>query len=239
MSSNNRNNMLKAHPKRTRGLASFQKMTLDETIDEEDCSTLDTAPDHISTSTSEASSMRSNASQPPLLDFIGNTCEAAAWFTSCFPCAVVDFNDNDDYVVDKLSRESAMNVMYANSNHNIGGDSNSLRVTPDSSPLRGHGKRSQYMEDDKNVIYVRLPEQLVKVDEPLHTVPSVIQEDINEDETMDEVSLIDDPGTMAQLPRLDRTYSGNVDLSKPAVPAAEAPKKKRFGVKKLFRKKKA
>merc|ERR1712194_153515 len=98
---------------------------------------------------------------------------------------------------------------------------------------------SQYMEDDKNVIYVRLPEQLVKVDEPLHTVPSVIQEDINEDETMDEVSLIDDPGTMAQLPRLDRTYSGNVDLSKPAVPAAEAPKKKRFGVKKLFRKNKA
>ena len=70
------------------------------------------AADCISTSASEASSKGSNNSEPPLLDFIGTACMASAWFTSCFPCAVVDINDSDNKVVDKLSRQSAMNAMY-------------------------------------------------------------------------------------------------------------------------------
>eukprot|EP00970_Alexandrium_tamarense_P000278 scaffold31_cov198-Alexandrium_tamarense.AAC.19 len=69
-------------------------------------------PDHISTSASEASSRNSQNSEPPLLDFIGHACMASTWFTSCFPCAVVDINDGDDNVADKLTRASAMNVMY-------------------------------------------------------------------------------------------------------------------------------
>lgn len=46
------------------------------------------------------------------MDFIGHACMASTWFTSCFPCAVVDINDGDDNVADKLTRASAMNVMY-------------------------------------------------------------------------------------------------------------------------------
>ncbi|KAL7493988.1 hypothetical protein ACHAWX_000283 [Stephanocyclus meneghinianus] len=72
----------------------------------------DDHPDHVSTSASEASSMNSRNSEPPLLDFIGTACMATTWFTSCFPCAVVDINHCDDRVVSKLDRTNAMNVMY-------------------------------------------------------------------------------------------------------------------------------
>jgi len=233
-------------PKRTRQTISLPKMVLDE-IDEEE-QTVETAPDHISTSASEASSMRSNSSQPPLLDFIGNTCMASAWFTSCFPCAVVDINDSDDYVVDKLSRQSAMNVMYANHNMNMNTDaSNSISVTPDCSPI-SDGNHTQYVEDHvKNVMYVRLPEPGT-TDVPLHSVPSVIEEDSHEDDVMDEISLNDDAGSMpvsvvsvAVTPQpMD---SGIVDDREiPAVnekPIYMPPKKKKFGMKKLFGRKKA
>ncbi|KAL3788191.1 hypothetical protein HJC23_004658 [Cyclotella cryptica] len=69
-------------------------------------------PDQVSTSASEASSANSKNSEPPLLDFIGTACMATTWFTSCFPCAVVDINHCDDRVVSKLDRTNAMNVMY-------------------------------------------------------------------------------------------------------------------------------
>mmetsp|Transcript_16021 Transcript_16021/g.24234 ORF Transcript_16021/g.24234 Transcript_16021/m.24234 type:complete len:267 (+) Transcript_16021:73-873(+) len=68
-------------------------------------------PDNISTSASEDSA--SNGSQAPkILDFIGATCEVTSWFTSCFPCAVVDIDEQDGRVMDRLSKESAMNTMY-------------------------------------------------------------------------------------------------------------------------------
>lgn len=74
-----------------------------------DAATVSTA----ASAASAASSRASHDSGPPLLDFIGTTCFASsAWFTSCFPCAVVDINEGDDYVVDKLSRAAAMEVMY-------------------------------------------------------------------------------------------------------------------------------
>ena len=119
--------------KRTRQVSSIHQMipTVDEGDNEDDEKTAETATDNISTSASEASSKASNSSQPQLQDFIGATCMASAWFTSCFPCAVVDINDTDDYVVDKLSRESAMNVMYANNNNN-----NTVPVSPDNSLQR-------------------------------------------------------------------------------------------------------
>jgi hypothetical protein len=69
-------------------------------------------PDQVSTSASEASNDSSKNSQPPLLDFIGTACTASTWFTSCFPCAVVDINHCDDNVVNKLNRANAMSVMY-------------------------------------------------------------------------------------------------------------------------------
>jgi hypothetical protein len=69
-------------------------------------------PDQISTSASEASSQNSTNSEPPLLDFISTACMASTWFTSCFPCAVVDINNCDDRVMEKLDRTNAMSVMY-------------------------------------------------------------------------------------------------------------------------------
>ena len=69
-------------------------------------------PDHISTSASEDSGA-SNSSQTKILDFIGATCEVTSWFTSCFPCAVVDIDEQDGQVADKLSKESAMNALYS------------------------------------------------------------------------------------------------------------------------------
>jgi hypothetical protein len=79
--------------------------------DESQYSNEDHTPDHVSTSASENSDNSTN-SQPPLLDFIGTACIASTWFTSCFPCAVVDINHFDDNVVNKLNRMNAMSVMY-------------------------------------------------------------------------------------------------------------------------------
>lgn len=71
-------------------------------------------PDHVSTSGSSTGSAASNESQgPKILDFIGATCEVTSWFSSCFPCAVVDIDEHDGRVTDRLSKESAMNVMYS------------------------------------------------------------------------------------------------------------------------------
>ncbi len=72
------------------------------------------APDQASTSGSSTGSAASNSSQgPKILDFVGATCEVTSWFSSCFPCAVVDIDEQDGRVVDRLSTESAMNVMYS------------------------------------------------------------------------------------------------------------------------------
>lgn len=71
-------------------------------------------PDHISTSASEDSAASNSSQAPKILDFIGGaTCEVTSWFTSCFPCAVVDIDEQDGRVVNRLSTESAMNAMYS------------------------------------------------------------------------------------------------------------------------------
>ena len=70
-------------------------------------------PDHVSTSGSEGSD-GSNASQgPKILDLLGaTTCEVASFFTSCFPCTVVDIDEQDGRLAGNLSKENAMNIMY-------------------------------------------------------------------------------------------------------------------------------
>ena len=72
-------------------------------------------PDHVSTSASEAEASATSQSPKILDDFIGATCEVTSWFTPCFPCTVVNINEEDGHVADKLSKERAMNVMYATS----------------------------------------------------------------------------------------------------------------------------
>lgn len=209
-------------------------------IDEEQTErTSETAPDHVSTSASEASSKASNNSQPPLLEFIGATCMASAWFTSCFPCAVVDINDSDDYVVDKLSRESVMNVMYAKKNK--ASTSDIPPVLPDSSPARPEAH-------DKNM--VRLPEQAQQNDAPTQSIPSAIdEEDSQEEDAMDTISLNDDTGSLPMNSnRIDSGILNNQESpflqtsEPPLVPVYKPPtsppkKKKKFGMK-LFGKKK-
>ena len=83
-----------------------------EEVDESKLDDEGAHPDQVSTSASEASNSSSKNSEPPLLDFIGTACMASTWFTSCFPCAVVDINHCDDNVVNKLDRMNAMSVMY-------------------------------------------------------------------------------------------------------------------------------
>ena len=224
--------------KRVRQVSSLQQMQQNSSsipmrkISEEDERTADTAPDHISTS--DASEADTNNSQPPLLDFVGATCLASAWFTSCFPCAVVDINDSDDYVVDKISRENAMNVMY-NNNLQASPGNNSLAVTPESSPVKP-GENSGTKEND--VMYISVSPS----DGSIHNIPSVIEEDgSDEDLEMDEVSLEEDlprKGLGIDMPVLeeatdvvmDNTGSGEPQISSP-------PKKKRLSMRKLFGKK--
>jgi len=202
-------------------------------ISEEDERTADTAPDHISTS--DASEADTNNSQPPLLDFVGATCLASAWFTSCFPCAVVDINDSDDYVVDKISRENAMNVMY-NNNLQASPGNNSLAVTPESSPVKP-GENSGTKEND--VMYISVSPS----DGSIHNIPSVIEEDgSDEDQNMDEVSLDDDndfprKGLGIDMPVLEEPTDVVMDNAGSEPQISSPPRKKKLSMRKLFGKK--
>jgi len=161
---------------------------------------------------------------------------ASAWFTSCFPCAVVDIDDNDNCVVDKLSRESAMNVMYANNA--------SSKVMPGASPVlaaqQRRGIQTRGSDQEENMIFVQLPppsnqkEQASRLSSsgmnhhpvPFHSVPSVIQEGSEDgSDNMDDISLNDDDNDkskssttgIAKREKLDREDSGIVDTRSPVV----------------------
>ena len=212
--------------------------------------TAETIPDNLSEGeSSRGSNGSNNSAAPPLLDFIGNTCMASAWFTSCFPCAVVDINDSDDYVVDKLSRESAMNVMYGSSITN----NNSLEEKkPEDDSDSGRSS--------DNVMFVSLPPKQQTEGNNIHVVPSVIQEEdtsdcdgSEEDARMEDVPLSSQKMGLAvpvtPTPVIGRQDPGIVDESatipqlQPAAEAAAAanggsisstPRKKKFGMKKMF-----
>ena len=187
--------------KRTRQGSSLKQMLTLDDIDEE------TPTDNISVTTSEASTKCSYHSQPPLLAFVGAACYASSWFTSCFPCAILDINDNDDRVVDKLSRESAMNVMY------------SYNLCDNSQFINTEG------EQDSDIMFIRLPEQETSDAPHNHPIPVVIEEGSDEDEAADSMSLSADTDSMSVA----------IVQSVDKISTLSAPKKAKFGIKKLFR----
>jgi len=150
---------------------------------------------------------------PPLLDFINATCMSTARLASCFPCAVVDINDSDDYVVDRLSRESAMNVMYgsssiSNNNNNattttpasINSPPNTFVSENDSCTASVGGIRFNNNglgeQNNDDVIFIQLSdsEQMPQNDMPIQSNPSaIVEEDSShhDDEDMHTISLND------------------------------------------------
>jgi len=223
-----------------------QSMKID-VIDEERT----TMTDQISASESDTSSKGSNHSQHPLLNFMGAACTASSWFTSCFPCAIVDINDNDGLVVDKLSRESAMNAMYS---RNLTSDDG----TPNSDEEQS---RETDPEQDLNVMYIQLQQKMehemkrdksdasvCNSDASVCNTRSVL-EDSSGDEAFDDIALNagagimpdDDTGIMPVADSHEREGSSSVDLKDFAVasfvdktPICSAPKKKKNYMKKLF-----
>ncbi|KAL3785010.1 hypothetical protein ACHAW5_000332 [Stephanodiscus triporus] len=66
------------------------------------------------------------------------------------PCAIVTINDKDDHVVDKLSRESAMNAMYSRN-----------YTFADGTPNSGEEQsRETAPEQDLNVVYIQLQQKM-------------------------------------------------------------------------------
>lgn len=137
---------------------------------------------------------------PPLLDFINATCMATARLASCFPCAVVDINDSDDYVVDRLSRENAMYVMYGGSRISNNNNATTTTTTPAStnSPntntfISENDSRTALVggiqfnnnclgeQKDDDVIFIQLSnsEQMPQNDMPIQSNPSAIVEEDN------------------------------------------------------------
>jgi len=177
-------------------------------IIEEEPSTVDevpSVPDHASTSGSEAS----NNTPPMLANLIGATCSASAWFTSCFPCAVVDINDeNDNSVLDKLSPEYAMNTMYHG---------------PTFSSFVSDGNESALREtDDPNVMI-------------LHMDPQPMVDTIEEDEDGD----ADDASLQAIPQEYEQIVAVQPPAEPTRVQTQLSPEtpKKKFSVRRIFGKK--
>jgi len=152
--------------------------------------------DHVSITASETSSEGSYMSQPPpLLDFINATCMATARLASCFPCAVVDINDSDDYVVDRLSRENAMNVMYGSSSVNNNATTATTPTSTNSPPntfvsendsrkalvdgIRFSNNGLGEYKDDDDMLFIQLSnsEHTPQNDMPIQSNPSAIVEE--------------------------------------------------------------
>lgn len=116
--------------------------------------------DQVSVSDSDAESAASSrggsshgsshSAQHPLLDFMGVSCTGSDWFTNCFPCAIVPILDDD--VADKvLSREKAMNAMYAKHNTNS-----------DAPSLNGQTRRVEHSFDsEQGICSVQLTQKMV------------------------------------------------------------------------------
>lgn len=191
-----------------------QKMSTLAEVDEDHLMTSDAAT--VSTAASDgAASEASRGSQPPLLDFIGNACEASSWFTSCFPCAVVDINDGDDYVVNKLSREAAMHVMYASPEPPPGG----ARPAGASSPAGSEAYSDIF--------------QLPRAEETAQSAPHAMVEE--DEEMLDTISLDDDANNPGAGPAGRQASKGPVNELK------SPPKnsKKKFSMKMFGRKNKS
>lgn len=229
--------------------ASFKSMLVEECDENR---TVATVPENVSDTASEASSSSNN--QPPLLDFMGSMCVASAWFTTCFPCAVVDINDTDDRVVHNLSRESAMNFMYSNNSDRFFGSQSPRRVKPECIPdsdgkqivkINGNCAPMERVSNTMTPIQ-QFPER-AKSEPKLLCIPSIIEEDeSNDDEMMDVVSLDSGTAKMNMLAedlherRLNSHNRGNTANAPYSenLPSPQ-PKKKRFGMKNPFGRKKS
>ena len=67
---------------------------------------------HQSSDATDESSQGDICGPPPPRDSVGDACMELDCFSCSFPCAIVDIDDTDQFVVDKLSREKAMDAMY-------------------------------------------------------------------------------------------------------------------------------
>ena len=111
----------------------------------------------VSVTESESSSKGSNHGQNPLLDFMGAACMGSAWFTNCFPCAIVTINDRDDRVVDELSRESAMNAMYKSNNTSA----YDTHIAADDTPISDEEQsRETESKLNLNVVNIQLQQEM-------------------------------------------------------------------------------
>jgi len=136
-----------SHSKVVHGSSIKQSMKID-VIDEEQT---------VSVTESESSSKGSNHSQNPLLDFMGAACMGSAWFTNCFPCAIVTINDRDDRVVDELSRESAMNAMYKSNNTSA----DDTHIADVDTPISDEDQpRKTESKLNLNVVYIQLQQEM-------------------------------------------------------------------------------
>ena len=207
---------------------------------------IDTAT--VSTAASEVSSKASDTSQPPLLDFIGNACEVSSWFSSCFPCAVVDINDGDDHVVNKLSRESAMHVMYS-SQGLAGGESrgDTYVSASNSSGWENPVETFQLPREEETA------HQTACSDASIHSAPHVIPRKDGEEEdeeVLDIIALDNDAGHLYLRPATPPKRLNNPGITDSQAPQpreessfiehkSSPKKKKRFGMKMFGRKNKA
>jgi hypothetical protein len=57
-------------------------------------------------------SSQGDGSPPPALDSVGDARMELDCFLGRFPSAIIDIDDTDQFVIDKLSREKAMDAMY-------------------------------------------------------------------------------------------------------------------------------
>mmetsp|Transcript_40113 Transcript_40113/g.85406 ORF Transcript_40113/g.85406 Transcript_40113/m.85406 type:complete len:188 (+) Transcript_40113:3-566(+) len=186
---------------------------------------------------------------------------STAGWGDCFPCAVVDINDSDDYVVDKLSRESAMNVMYAKKEVVAATpEAEGPAVSPDSSPVSYAEENDGLAEQNRDVMNVQKPQS----DVPIHLVPSIVFDEDSECDVddMDTITLNSDDGSASpgemnstitiksheqtasiqpiQLNPSDEVSMNEAPISSPPTPRSpRKKKKKKFGIKLFGRKKKA
>mmetsp|Transcript_17761 Transcript_17761/g.32074 ORF Transcript_17761/g.32074 Transcript_17761/m.32074 type:complete len:299 (-) Transcript_17761:146-1042(-) len=141
----------------------------------------------VTTSETETSVETSSHNKPPLLDFIGSTCMGASFrFTSYFPfpCAIMDINDDsDDFVMDRLSRESAMTVMYAKKNESdVSHVPTVISLVALDSSSASDGEQSKFTEEhDENPICSTLIEQTTQSNAKYISLPLATDEDKDDD----------------------------------------------------------
>lgn len=186
---------------------------------------------------------------PSLLDFIGSRCmSGSSRFAEFFPCTVADVDDVEDRdAVDKLSREKAMNSMYATG----GSGRRENKLAPKKKPDVVPASTAPETEEGSLVGKEEEEEDDARDDAPIraraHGANVVPDDDENSTPTREEAPLIysipsavveDDDDSVVEA------SEASVEVLAPAASTTEEgplPKKRknRFGRKLFGRKKKA